>query len=102
VRELVNESPTPVRWLVVDTGAITAIDFSAGRALLELQQELAKRNVVLALTRVSPDLQGDLDALELTPVIGSDHIFRSRKSCLRAYEARHLAGSGAPAEPESP
>ena len=86
-RRLVTESPSPVRWLVVDTGAITAIDFSAGRMLRELQEDLAQQKVVLALSRVSPDLQLDLDHLELTPLIGRDHIFPSRHECLAAYAA---------------
>src|SRR5215468_7532327 len=43
VRSLVNESPSPVRWFVVDGSAITSLDFSAGRAVAELQQDLAKQ-----------------------------------------------------------
>jgi MFS superfamily sulfate permease-like transporter len=84
-RRVVAESPSLVRWLVVDMGAITAIDFSAGRMLRELQEDLAQQKVVLALSRVSPDLQLDLDRLELTPLIGPDHIFPSRHECLAAY-----------------
>jgi SulP family sulfate permease len=90
---VVRESPSPVRWLVVDAGAITAIDFSAGRALKELLQDLGKENVALVLTRVSPDLRKDLDVLELTQVIGADHIFDSRHACLAAYEAATRNGT---------
>jgi MFS superfamily sulfate permease-like transporter len=84
-RRLVAESPSPVRWLVIDMGAITAIDFSAGRMLRELQEDLAQQKVLLALSRVSPDLQRDLDRLELTTLIGPEHIFPSRHECLAAY-----------------
>ena len=59
-RMLVIRSPSPVRWLVVDTGAITGIDYTAGNMLRELQRDLAKRGVVLALTRVSDSLKEDL------------------------------------------
>ena len=93
--KLVDEAREQVRWLVVDTGAITAIDFSAGRTLMDLQQDLAKQNVVLALTRVSPDLRQDLDALELTGVIGADRIFESRKASLEAYHAQSGTGAAA-------
>ena len=98
---LFNESPPnrattlTVEVLVVDTGALTAIDFSAGRTLMDLQQDLAKQNVVLALTRVSPDLRQDLDALELTGVIGADRIFESRKASLEAYHAQSGTGAAA-------
>ncbi|MEI6390939.1 MAG: SulP family inorganic anion transporter [Verrucomicrobiota bacterium] len=96
---IVSASPSPVRWLVIDGGAITAIDFSAGAALKELQQDMVKQNVVLALTRVSPDLRRDLDRLELTALIGANHIFSSRKQCLRAYESAGGTGIVAPANP---
>jgi len=92
VRMLATPGVDGVRWLAVDTSAITAIDFSAGKALKELQQDLAKENVVLALARVSADLRETLDQLELTAVIGQDHIFDSRKSCLDEY--RRVSGLG--------
>jgi len=53
VRQLVDESPTPVRWLVVDASAITAIDSSAGRAVVELHQDLAGQGIVLGASRVN-------------------------------------------------
>jgi len=82
---LVNESPSPVRWLVVDSGAITDLDFTAARALVDLQQDLAGKGVVLALTRVSNSLRADLDRQEASGVIGTDRIFNSRTQCLAAY-----------------
>jgi SulP family sulfate permease len=88
VRHLVNASPAPVHWMVVDAGAITAIDFSAGSAVKDLQQDLAKENVVLAWARVSPSLKQDLEALGLTKHIGANHIFASRRDCLAAYQAQ--------------
>jgi high affinity sulfate transporter 1 len=83
-QRLVYESPAPVRWLVVDAGAITGVDFSAGRALVELQTDLAQKGVVLALARVNDELQKDLDSQEVTGAIGVDRIFKSRKHCLTA------------------
>ena len=38
---LVSHSPSPVRWFVVDAGAITDVDCSAGKMLNELQRQLA-------------------------------------------------------------
>jgi sulfate permease, SulP family len=90
---LVRQAPSPVHWLVVDAGAITGIDFSAARALIELQQDLAKKGVVLALARVNASLKADLDRQEVTPQIGPQLIFTSRKQSLEAYRA-HLADKG--------
>jgi SulP family sulfate permease len=86
-RQLVDESPSPVRWLVIDCGAITSIDFSAGRALAELQQDLSKKGVVLALARANPKAGGGLERLGLLKLIGPDRIFSSRRQCLAAYQA---------------
>ena len=84
---LVTHSPSPVRWLVVDAGAIADIDYSAGKTLKELQRECAKRGVALVLTRVSESLRADLDRQQLTDAIGVHRIFGSRRDCLAAYQA---------------
>jgi MFS superfamily sulfate permease-like transporter len=91
-RKLVDRSPLPVRWLVIDCSAITGIDFSAGRAVAELQQDLAKKGVVLALARVDPSRGAELERLGLTSLIGANRIFESRQVCLAAYRAE--AGLG--------
>ena len=85
VRRLVKDSATPVRWIVIDAGAITAIDYSAGRMIREIKQELSRQGIVLAFTRVSPDLQQDLVCQDLIRVIGANHIFGSRKHSIAAY-----------------
>jgi len=89
VRRLVDESPSPVRWLVVDASAITDIDYSAGRAVLELQQERAKAGVVLGLARINRQAHGNFDRLGLAAAIGENHIFASRRQCIEAYQAAY-------------
>ncbi len=98
-RLLATSGAQRIRWLAVDTGAITAIDFTAGKAMKDLQQDLAKQNVELALARVTADLKRTLDQLELTEVIGKERIFDSRKSCLDEY--RRLTGMGEFVPPEA-
>jgi high affinity sulfate transporter 1 len=89
--KLVTESPTPVRWLVIDASAITGIDFSAGRALAELQQDLAKAGAVLAIARIQLRRGGDLERMGLVKLIGANRIFKSRRACLEAYRSEGLA-----------
>ena len=86
-RMLVHESPTPVRWLTIDATAITGIDFSAGRALAELQQDLAEIGVTLALIVVPVRHLGRLERMGLIELIGANHIFESRQACLTAYQS---------------
>jgi len=87
VRKLVNDSPTPVHWLVIDCSAITDLDFSAGRAIMDLHQDLAKAGVVLALSRLQVEPQGDLERMGLVQLIGANRIFDSRHACIEAYRS---------------
>jgi high affinity sulfate transporter 1 len=90
-RMLVHESPTPVRWLTIDATAITGLDFSAGRALAELQQDLANIGVTLALIVVPVRHRGHLERMGLIELIGANHIFESRHACLAAYQSERSA-----------
>ncbi len=85
-RKLATESPSPVRWLVVDAGAITSLDYTAGGTLKELDKDLAQRGVALVFTHISKSLKADLDRQGLTEVIGSHRIFETLRECLAAYE----------------
>lgn len=98
VRRLVNESSSPVRWFVVDSSAITGIDYSAGRALMELIQDLKKAGVVIALARAQLRAHSHLEQLGLKELIGAHHIFDSRHACLQAYKTECANGNpdGAP------
>jgi len=84
VRKLVNESPSPVRWLAIDARAVTEMDYSAGRALTELQQDLSRAGVVLALI-VVPRHHGLLERMGLVDLIGANRIFQTRHACIQAY-----------------
>ena len=90
-RGLIHDSPSPVRWLVVDATAITGLDFSAGRTMAELQQDLGKLGVVLALVVVPVKHNADLERMGLIDLIGSNRIFESRHACLAAYKSEPLA-----------
>jgi len=89
VRRLVEESPQRVRWLAIDAGAITAIDFTAGKAMRELHQDLSKAGVVLALARVQTRPHGDLERMGLIRLIGTNRMFDSRYACAQAYKAEY-------------
>src|SRR6516162_2204865 len=53
VHTLVEHAPTPVRWFIVDAGAITDIDYSAARSIRELLDDLARQRVCMVFARVS-------------------------------------------------
>jgi MFS superfamily sulfate permease-like transporter len=75
IRRLVGQAPAPVRWLVVDAGPITHVDYTAARSVGQLKEDLARRGVMLAFAHVGPDLRADLDRHHLTDAIGSARLF---------------------------
>ena len=43
VRSLVRRAPTPIRWFIVDAGAITDIDYSAAKSIRDLLDDLTRQ-----------------------------------------------------------
>ncbi|PXW27603.1 SulP family inorganic anion transporter [Paraburkholderia caballeronis] len=81
---LIGAAPTPVRWFVVDAAAITDIDYSAGRSVCDLCDELAKRGVRVIFARVNPYLRADMDRHRITPVVGAQNLFETLHEALAA------------------
>ena len=86
-RRLVADAPSPVRWLAIDATAMTGLDFSAGRALAQLQKDLAKVGVVLAIITLPIKHHTELECMGLIELIGANRIFESRHACLSAYNS---------------
>jgi MFS superfamily sulfate permease-like transporter len=91
VHGLIEGSPTPVKWLVVDAGAITNVDYSAARVLRDLHEDLTRDGVVLVLAHAQSSLQADLDRHRLTDVIGTDHIFDSLREPLAMIRGQRVS-----------
>ena len=87
IRSLAGPAPSPVRWLLVDAGAITNVDYTAAQVVRELQQDLSSRGVALVVAHVQSDLKPDLDRHHLTEIIGADRIFDTLRDALGAYHA---------------
>jgi sulfate permease, SulP family len=88
VRALIAHAPTPVRWFVVDAGAITDVDYSAAQSIRGLIEDLRRGNVAMIFGRVSPYLRQDLDRHRLTDALGAGQIFTT------LHEAIALAQEG--------
>jgi MFS superfamily sulfate permease-like transporter len=82
---LVGTAPSRLRWLVVDAGAITHVDYTAARVVRELQRDLAQLKVDLVFAHVQSDLKPDLDRHRLTEAIGADRIFDTLHEALASY-----------------
>jgi MFS superfamily sulfate permease-like transporter len=82
---LVGPARSPVRWLVVDAGAITSVDYTAAWIVRGLQQELSRRGTELVFAHVQSDLMPDLERHHLTEALGPMRIFDSLHEMLAAF-----------------
>jgi high affinity sulfate transporter 1 len=93
VRILVERAPTPVRWFIVDAGAITDVDYSAAQSIRDLLDELTRRRVCIVFARVNPYLRSDMDRHGITAAAGETRIFAT------FHEALAAVRGGAPGVP---
>ena len=94
VRALVERAPTPVRWFIVDAGAITDIDYSAAQSIRDLLDDLARQRVGVVFARVNPYLRSDMDRHGITVATGEARIFATLHEAITAVRGGAL-GAGA-------
>jgi MFS superfamily sulfate permease-like transporter len=87
VRALVAHAPTPVRWFIVDAGAITDIDYSAAQSVRELLEDLTRQRVSVLFGRVSSYLRSDMDRHGITAAVGEARIFATLHQAIAAAGA---------------
>jgi MFS superfamily sulfate permease-like transporter len=92
VRGLVESAPTPVRWFIVDAGAITDMDYSAARSIRDLLDDLARQRVGVVFARVSPYLRSDMNRHCITAAIGETRIFTTLHEAIAAVRGGALGG----------
>ena len=67
--------PCQLRWLIIDSEAVTNIDYSGARVVRELHRELTERGVVLLFARVHPALEDYLERHHI--MVGANMSFPS-------------------------
>jgi sulfate permease, SulP family len=85
VLRLVGPPPCRLRWLIIDSEALTDVDYSAAAVVRQLHRELETCGVVLVFARVHPALKEDLDRHHITETVGPEHIFPRLHDALAAY-----------------
>ena len=88
VRALLKHAPAPVRWVVVDAGAMTDLDYSAAVMVRELCDELSRAGVTLVFARVSEYLRSDMNRHGITAAIGGERIFSTLHEAIAAVKGK--------------
>jgi high affinity sulfate transporter 1 len=79
--------PDPPRWFVLLADAIDDIDYTGGKTLAELADQLAARGVVFAVAAARPAVRRELDQFGVVAKIGSDHLFDTLDAARAAFRA---------------
>ncbi|HET7486367.1 MAG TPA: SulP family inorganic anion transporter [Acidimicrobiales bacterium] len=83
---LVDGPETP-RWFVLDAEAIDDVDFTGGKTLVELAEQLAERNVVFSVAGCRDDVRAQLEHFGLTAAIGPEHFYATVPDAIAAFHA---------------
>ncbi len=87
IHVLIEAAPDPVRWLILEAGSLTDIDYSAGLTLEGLLDFTDARGITVALARADVSLIETLDKYGLTKRITKDHIYSKLSEAHAAFLA---------------
>jgi MFS superfamily sulfate permease-like transporter len=85
VLDAVNESPTPVRWLVVAAEPVTSIDVTAADMLSVLDSELSSAGIELAFAEMKDPVKDKLKRFGLFIRFGEDLFFPTLGAAVKRY-----------------
>jgi high affinity sulfate transporter 1 len=83
--EIVDDSLTPVRWVVVAAEPITDVDTTAAEMIRELDEELAARGAELAFAEMKDPVKDRLERYGLRKKIGHAFFFPTIGVAVKAY-----------------
>ncbi len=92
VEALVTNAPEPVRWLVIDAGALDDVDYTAGEAIGTLLDFLNEHHVTLALARADSSLLATLGRYGLLDRLDQQRLYGNLVDAVDAYLAEQRTG----------
>ncbi len=81
----------PVKYFVLDAGAISDIDYTAAQTVKQLISKLNADDIQLAIAHVNPQSRALLKRYALTDLIGSQHIYSSVRLAIEKYIRAHTS-----------
>ena len=80
-----DESPTPVRWLVVAAEPVTSVDITAVDMLTELDDTLQQAGIELAFAEMKDPVKDKLKKFGVFEKLGRDLFFNTLGEAVKAY-----------------
>ena len=87
VESLIDSAPEPVRWLILDAGSLTDVDYSAGLSLGGLIDFTTAHGITVALARPDASLLDTLNKYGLKDRIDPTHIYGNLTDAYAAFQA---------------
>ena len=85
VERLVTESPTPVRWFVLDAQAMVDVDTTGAGVLGQAIAMLKKRNITFAVSRADGAFRSWLEKYELIKLIDQRRFYPTNRHAAEAF-----------------
>ena len=87
--DAIDESPTPVRWLVVAAEPVTSVDVTAADVLAELDETLQAAGIELCFAEMKDPVKDKLKRFGLFARLGEETFFPTLGAAVAAYVAAH-------------
>lgn len=85
VERLVTQSPTPVRWFVLDAQAMVDVDTTGAGALGQTIKMLKKRNITFAVSRADRSFRSWLERYHLMELIDLRQFYPTNRHAAQAF-----------------
>lgn len=87
----IRDCREPVQWVIVQSDAITDLDYTAARAIERLITNLNADDIKLVFSHVTPELRQLLRRYGLLEVIGEQYLYTSLHAAMIAFAGRELS-----------
>ncbi|MEH1854338.1 MAG: SulP family inorganic anion transporter [Nostoc sp.] len=85
VQNLVKNAESPVQWFILESRAITEIDYSASQTIRDVVKELSLQKVTFVVSGLSPEVKVQFERDGLTDLIGANRFFNHLEEALAAF-----------------
>lgn len=88
VMMLIETSKYPVKWLVLDSGGFSSIDYTSVQMLKELKTNLNELNIVFAMTTVFPSLIEQFERSGFINILGKENLYKNVAEAVKSFETQ--------------
>jgi SulP family sulfate permease len=94
VQEAIRAASSPVRWLVLDADAITHVDATGLDALLDVTNDLRRKEITLVVARLRTRMEEQLEEAGVLDTIGREHLYPTVRAAVDACASQTTERSG--------